>query len=510
MTSIPRLALAAAVLLSHVLALAVAGAQAEQWRPRYHFTPARNWMNDPNGLVQYGGEWHLFYQYNPFGDRWGHMSWGHAVSRDLIHWRHLPVALREDSGVMIFSGSAVVDWKNTSGLGRGERPPLVAIYTGHREGRQDQRIAFSTDRGRSWAKVPGSVLDVGQADFRDPKVFWDSASTSWVMVVALPNEHKVSIYRSPNLRQWTHASDFGPLGATGGQWECPDLYLLPIDGGGRAWVMVVNINPGGVAGGSGTQYFTGAFDGFRFTPDADSQGTRWVDYGPDHYATSSWNDVPRRDGRRVQIAWMNNWAYGQDVPTSPWRSAMTVPRALALRRTTAGLRLVQRPVAELARLRRNAASRRFEGGTFAAARAWLARTGDLPPLLDVTLRFTGVSAAAPFTVAIETGTSERTTLEVDAARGRLTLDRRSSGRTDFHRDFAGRYEAPLRVVDDAVTLRLLLDAASIETFAQDGETVLTATIFPTGATRRLALGTSGEAPHVALIAIRPVEVRGQP
>ena len=163
-------------------------AQNEAFRPQFHFTPERNWMNDPNGLVFYEGEWHLFYQHNPYGDKWGHMSWGHAVSRDLIHWEHLPLALAEEDSIMIFSGSAVVDWKNTSGFGRNGKPPLVAIYTGHREGTQDQRIAFSNDRGRTWTKVPGHVLDLHMADFRDPRVFWHDATSRWVMAVALPNE----------------------------------------------------------------------------------------------------------------------------------------------------------------------------------------------------------------------------------------------------------------------------------------------------------------------------------
>ena len=155
-------------------------AQGEAFRPAFHFTPEKNWMNDPNGMVFFEGEWHLFYQYNPHGNTWGHMSWGHAVSRDLVRWEHLPLALAEEDGVMIFSGSAVVDWKNTSGFGKDGKPPLVAIFTGHREGRQDQRIAFSNDRGRTWTKFPGNpVLDVKMADFRDPKVFWHEASSRW-------------------------------------------------------------------------------------------------------------------------------------------------------------------------------------------------------------------------------------------------------------------------------------------------------------------------------------------
>jgi Beta-fructosidases (levanase/invertase) len=484
-------------------------AQAERFRPQFHFTPERNWMNDPNGLVFYEGEWHLFYQHNPYGDKWGHMSWGHAVSRDLVHWEHLPLALAEDDGIMIFSGSAVVDWKNTSGFGRNGKPPLVAIYTGHREGRQDQRIAFSNDRGRTWTKVPGPVLDLHMADFRDPRVFWHDATSRWVMAVALPNEKKVNFYTSPDLRQWKYAGEFGPAGATGGQWECPDLFTLPVEGGGRKWVLIVNINPGGPVGGSGTQYFTGKFDGKRFVADAGVKDIRWADYGPDFYAAVSWNDVPKSDGRRVWIGWMSNWLYGQDVPTSPWRSAMTVPRELMLRRTPDGLRLVQKPVTELKKLR-PPSPLRFGGGTFAAAARWLAAHNDLSPQLDVEMSFSDVTGKAPFSVHLQTAPSESTSLAFDPARNRLVLDRTQSGQTGFHRDFSGRYDAPLRISNGDVRIRFLLDASSIEVLAQGGETSITALIFPAAGSRGLTLASDGATPYVSGITIHALTALTQP
>ncbi len=245
----------------------------ERYRPQFHFSPAENWMNDPNGLVYYDGEYHLFYQYNPFGDTWGHMSWGHAVSRDLVRWEERPVALAEADSVMIFSGSAVVDWNNTSGFGTEGEPPLVAVYTGHHvSGRnQAQYLAYSTDAGRTWAKYTGNpVLDVGMKDFRDPKVFWYEPEEKWVMVVARSLDYRVSFYGSDDLKAWTHLSDFGPAAATGGIWECPDLFELPVDGDpdDTRWVLIVNLNPGGPAGGSAGQYFLGHFDGTAFVPDA--------------------------------------------------------------------------------------------------------------------------------------------------------------------------------------------------------------------------------------------------
>ena len=245
-------------------AAATSSSYQELFRPQFHFTPAKNWMNDPNGLVYYKGEYHLFYQYNPFGSQWGHMSWGHAVSRDLVHWHELPVAIPEQGDELVFSGSAVVDKHNTSGLGTRANPPMVAIYTAAKPGSQAQALAYSTDRGRTFKRYSGNpVLDIGSGEFRDPKVFWYAPAHEWRMVVSKAVERKIAIYRSPNLKDWTHLSDFGPANATGGVWECPDLFPLAVDGKRKQtkWVMIVNLNPGAIAGGSGAQYFVGDFDG---------------------------------------------------------------------------------------------------------------------------------------------------------------------------------------------------------------------------------------------------------
>src|SRR5262245_3574896 len=258
----------------------------EPFRPQFHFTPATNWMNDPNGLVFFEGEYHLFYQFNPAGDKWGHMSWGHAVSRDLVHWQHLPVALREEDGVMIFSGSAVVDWKNTSGFGPAGKPPLIAIYTGHytKKPLQNQHIAYSIDRGRTWTKFAGNpVLDINEKDFRDPKVFWHEPTRRWVMVVAWPAHRKTRFYASPDLKSWTHLSDFGPADSTTGIWECPDLFPLRVEGDSNQtrWVLIANIGSGAPAVRSGCQYFVGDFDGIRFTLDARSQPKATPEFVPE-------------------------------------------------------------------------------------------------------------------------------------------------------------------------------------------------------------------------------------
>ena len=269
-----RIAAAAGAVLALVVAPGVARAQAptytEPYRPQFHFTPAQNWMNDPNGMVYYQGEYHLFYQYNPFGDTWGHMSWGHAVSKDLVHWKELPVAIPELGDEMAFSGSAVVDYENTTGFGTKENPPMVAIYTAAKPDDQEQALAYSTDRGRTWTRYSGNpVLDIEDREFRDPKVFWYAPEKKWVMAVVRAVARRVELYSSPDLKHWTFMSDFGPANAVGGVWECPDLFPLQVDGDPTKtkWVMVVNLNPGGIQGGSAGQYFVGDFDGTRFSAD---------------------------------------------------------------------------------------------------------------------------------------------------------------------------------------------------------------------------------------------------
>jgi fructan beta-fructosidase len=322
-------------------------------------------MNDPNGLVYYEGKYHLFHQYNPFGNQWGYMSWNHAISDDLVHWKHQPVAIpygkEEEEG--IFSGSAVVDYNNTTGFGDGTRPPLVAIYTSHytrEDGStwQAQSLAYSDDGGETFIKYKENpVLEFDDPDFRDPKVIWMEESEQWVMVVALPRQHKVQFYASDNLIDWKFLSDFGPDGATGGIWECPDLFPLFVDGNPdyRRWVLHVDMNPGSIAGGSGSQFFIGDWDGDEFIPDEAISGGEviWVDYGTDFYAAITWSDIPEEDGRRIWVGWMNNWMYANQIPTYPWRSAMSIPRSIHLVTIDGEIQAVQRPVKELEVLRNN-------------------------------------------------------------------------------------------------------------------------------------------------------------
>jgi fructan beta-fructosidase len=318
----------------------------DEYRPTFHFTPEKNWINDPNGLLFYKGKYHLFYQHNPSGILWGNMSWGHSVSENLIDWQYLPVAIECTDTTGIFSGSAVVDFKNTSGFGSLDNPPLVAIYTVHQNdgSNQSQHLAYSLDEGLTWIKYEGNpVLDLEMKDFRDPKVSWNESTNSWLMTIAKPLEFKISFFSSPDLKSWKHLSDFGPLGATGGCWECPDLFPLVTPSGEGKWVLLVSLNPGGIAGGSGTQYFIGDWDGERFTTDQNS--TKWIDYGRDNYAGVTFHNAP--DERRIFLAWMSNWDYASKLPSPLWRGSMTAPRELKIIESNNELLLSTLPITQL-------------------------------------------------------------------------------------------------------------------------------------------------------------------
>lgn len=317
-------------------------------RPRFHFAPSRNWMNDPNGLVFYKNKYHLFFQYNPLGDQWGNMSWGHATSTDLINWQEHPVAISYTETHGIFSGSVVVDYFNTTGLGSIANPAMVAIFTDHQHDglRQAQSLAFSADEGITWQLFEGNpVLDLEMKDFRDPKVVWNTVNEAWVMSVVKPHEFSVCFYESHDLKQWKLLSEFSNKNGTDGVWECPDLFPLAVDGDAAniKWVLFISVNPGGVTGGSGTQFFIGDWDGKTFT--ADDHTTRWLDYGRDNYAGVTFNDAP--DNQRIYVGWMNNWEYAKDIPANPARGSMTIPRELSLATVDGKIKLLQNPIKEI-------------------------------------------------------------------------------------------------------------------------------------------------------------------
>lgn len=468
---------------------------AEPTRPLYHFTPPANWMNDPNGMVYYQGEYHLFYQYYPGGyptadgrfsdpTRWGPMHWGHAVSEDLVHWTHLPVALYPDSAPgeepirgMIFSGSAVMDPDNTSGFGDGVEAPMVACFTQTDTPEftdQRQSIAYSNDRGRRWQKYPGNpvVPNRGIHDYRDPKVFWHGASQRWVMIVAAHD--RAEILSSADLKHWQHASDFGPgQGCQGVAWECPDLFELPVEGDAdeRKWVLTVCAQHQTPNGGSAMQYFIGHFDGTTFHNDNPAETTLWVDYGRDCYAGVTWSDAPDNLKRRLFIAWMSNLDYAQEIPADTFRGLMSVPRTLRLRRFAQGPRLVSEPLPALGTLREDPPLQKLQEQTLPGG--FSLGSGAAVELI-ATFEAEG---SGEFGFKLRKGPDHETLVGYDPASATLFVDRRRSGDYVFPNDM-DRHTAPLAPEDGLIHLQVFLDRSSVEVFANHGRRVISDLIFP--------------------------------
>lgn len=437
----------------------------KKFRPVYHFTPPSQWMNDPNGMVYYDGEYHLFYQHYPDSNVWGPMHWGHAVSTDLVSWEHLPIALYPDELGYIFSGSAVIDHENTSGLGTSENPPMIAIYTYHEPigaknkeiDYQTQGIAYSLDKGRTWTKYQENpvIANPGIRDFRDPKVSWMPKFEKWVMILAVKDH--VNIYSSTDLKTWTKESEFGlEIGAHGGVWECPDLFKLTDQNGTEKWVMLVSINPGGPLGGSATQYFVGAFDGTTFT--LNDEETRWIDHGTDNYAGVTWSNIPEQDGRRLFLGWMSNWQYANIVPTYEWRSAMTAPRELILRDTERGYEVHSKPVDELVKLEKQTV-----------------QPGSPEIREQVYLLTLETEPGKDFECTISNDLNEQVTIAFE--NGIFSFDRSKSGITDFEEGFGVKHEVDFSDLS-IEKVKVYVDKASMEVFINDGERVITEIIFP--------------------------------
>lgn len=450
----------------------------EQYRPQIHFSPQRHWTNDPNGMVFYKGNYHLFFQYYPNGTTWGPMHWGHAISKDLIHWKELPIALYPDSLGYIFSGSAVVDSNNTSGFGQNGKTPLVAIFTHHdpkgeKEGRnnfQNESLAYSLDDGFTWIKYEGNPVlrNPGIRDFRDPKVMWYAAEKKWVMTLA--TKDRVTFYSSPNLKDWHKESEFGfTVGAHGGVWECPDLFPMKLEGK-TYWVLIVNVNPGGPNGGSATQYFIGQFDGNKFI--AIDNKTRWMDYGPDEYAGITWSNTRNR---KIFLGWMSNWEYANNVPTKLWRNAMTIPRELSLRKINGQLLVASKPVKELNYLK--------------LTKVAVKHNQLLPPQSILHL---STSKLQSYSITLSNNIGNKVIIGYDKTANQYYIDRTQSGNANFSKNFAGSFTAPRLAVSQKSDLILVIDAASVELFADNGITVMTAIYFPNKPLIRVDVKTYGK------------------
>ncbi|MFC3862098.1 glycoside hydrolase family 32 protein [Deinococcus antarcticus] len=423
------------------------------YRPLFHYAPAANWINDPNGLLYHRGLYHLYYQYNPHGDTHGNMNWGKATSPDLVHWKEHDVALPQHAHE-IFSGSAVVDWRNTSGFGRDGMIPLVACYTGHTPHNQSQFLAYSLDDGERWTYHPEPVLDAQKTDFRDPKVFWHQPTEQWIMAIVHPVERQIELFGSPNLHDWTSLSVFGPVGATGGIWEVPELFSVVNEHGESHWVMKVDLNPGGPFGGSGVQYWLGEFDGVTFSARTPA---RWVDHGKDFYAAITFSGTP---GRTVWLAWMNNWQYAQQVPTPGQRGTMSLPRVVTVQNDPEGPVLTQAPVPELTALRQQE-----ENWSGEACLNLQAGQGH-----EFRLTWDGQDAA---TVRLKFISATGLEAIVEVREGILRLVRTATEHTKNLDGYAGEHLARWPEIAGMQDLHLFLDSSSLEVFGGGGRVVMT-------------------------------------
>lgn len=449
----------------------------EKYRPQVHFSPMKNWANDPNGLVYANGVYHLFYQHNPFSDVWGNMSWGHATSTDMLRWQHQPCAIEPGSEPhsFIFSGGAVHDFNGSSGLGGPGAEPLVAFYTHSGDSGQQQRqcASYSLDDGLTWLAYEGNpvIANPGLKDFRDPKVFFYAPQCIWVMLVAAGQ--LMYIYRSKNLLDWTLVSTFGErLGAHGGDWECPDLFPLAIDGDSNniKWVMLASINPGAPNGGSATQYFIGDFDGTNFI--ADDRQTRWMDYGPDSYAGITWEAAPGALQERVLIAWMSNWNYALNLPTQPWRGQMTLPRALNLVTTNEGVLLSSTPVNQVSSLRGQRQA--MQPGTFRSASPSMS----LPSICELKLTIGIKNADRIFGIKLYNEQGEQVEIYLDKEAEKLVLDRSKTHIDEDLKFYPYSYTADINIQDlEQLNLHIVVDSCSIEVFCLGGTVVMTALFF---------------------------------
>lgn len=419
----------------------------EKYRPLYHQTPRRGWMNDPNGMFYKDGVWHLFYQYNPYGSMWGNMHWGHSTSTDLVSWKDEGVALAPDAWGTMFSGSCVVDENNTAGFGHGT---VIAMYTSSRPTPfggdvQAQCLAYSTDGGKTFTKYEGNpVLTAEEKDFRDPKMFWNEDINAWNLILAVGQEMR--IYSSPNLKDWKEECRFGlGCGNHDGVWECPDLFKL-----NGKWVLVCNINPGGPFGGSATQYFVGDFDGHKFTCDSAPQVTKWMDWGKDHYATVSFWGAP--EGRRTVLAWMSNWQYANDVPTMQYRSANSIARDLGLFEDSGEWYVSVKPAPEMLAAR----GKKVKNPTEACEMV--------------------VDLKGSATVTLSNAKGEQVVMTYDEAARTFSMDRTQSGNVSFSEAFPCTNVAPTH--GRIKQLRIFIDRCSIEAFDADGHMAMTNLVFP--------------------------------
>ena len=466
-----------------------------QWRPVYHFTPEKNWTNDPNGPIYLNGKYNLYNQQNPFENKWGHMSWGHATSTDLIHWQHLPIAISETidkDTTWRFSGSAVWDKNNTSGFGKGNGC-IVAIYTADQPNlkKESQFIAFSNDGGRTYTNYEKNpVIDLNKRDFRDPNVVWLKDQNKWLMTVALPREHKVQFYNSQNLKDWTLLSEFGDnQGDTRKIWECPSLTPLPVEGNPVKTKWLLMVSSGNQDSKTGMQYFIGDFDGQKFTNNYSPDNKMFVDYGSTYYAAIPWNNLP--DNNHTMIGWL----VPGKIKTSPWTGQMSIPRDLILKQTPEGIRLFQQPAAVISNaLSKLPANRKIIKKNIEV------NNGEIPLNTQAAFNANANWIEAEFTEGSATDFGFKVAQQKDAS-GKVTDEtiigyNSKSKEIYISHNADGNvseklHSANINPLNNKIKLKVLLDKSSLEVFANDGEKVITTLIFPDKNATQFSLFAAG-------------------
>jgi fructan beta-fructosidase len=457
----------------------------EAYRPMIHFSPKQDWMSDPNGLVYYAGEYHLFYQHLIKGGLPG-TYWGHAVSADLLHWQHLPVALAPDSMGFIFSGSCVVDIKNTSGLGTKQNPPMVAMFTYNnpkvvQKFRETQALAYSTDKGRSWTKYAGNpvIKNPGLDNFRDPKVSWDETSKRWLL--ALGAGPVIKFYTSANCINWTYLSEFGTnRGSHMGPWECPDFFPVKVKGTNETkWVLlvsVVDLSQGADRLATATQYFIGDFNGKEFT--SDQSDTLWIDHGKDCYAGNIFNNV--KDNKHVFIAWMQSHQYAgqvQNIFTKTWSGAATFPRELTVAKRNGRYYLQSQPIVELKKLYGEQVRIKKQAIDTNLILSKQFKFDKSP--VEIVLDFDVKQLPAKYGIRIKNDLNENITLYYDNKLQEFFVDRTNATGAKFNDRYASVQKAAYKNTGQPMSWRLLIDVASLEFFADNGKVVFTDTFYPT-------------------------------
>lgn len=469
------------LLLSCGLRTAAQTTPTPQWRPAYHFTPPQNWTNDPNGLFYQDGTFHLYYQHNPFENKWGHMSWGHATSRDLVRWQHLPVAIPErvtpDTTTWIFSGCAVVDTANTSGFSINGKAPVVAIFTAHlpKQKKECQYLAYSNDNGNTYTLYDHNpIIDLDMADFRDPNVFWYAPTKSWVMTVALVNEHQVRFYGSKDLKHWEKLSDFGPAGYTKNGWECPSLLRLPVAGSKEEkWVLFVSCFQDH---GPLMQYYTGSFDGKQFHNDNTADKALVVDYGDAFYAAIAWRDAPQRNP--ILLGWIQNGR----PETYPWKGQMSIPQDLSLYQGAEGLRLRHQPAARVVKTLPHYTSGQplvqYNPASKPVKDTMVTVPGNNGNAYWLTASFAvNAASTAGFNVLENKQDGRRITVGYDAVKATLFVDCTASEKQNKSPENLVM-RAPMKPVNGMVQVQILVDRSSLEVFGNNGEQVISTMVYP--------------------------------